>query len=198
MRTRNERRFFTGRRILTTSHLSSPPALFRQKRVYQSAESAFCFWCGCTHRAGSCSHWSLRWSGSLLVCCGFCGAADRGSSRSSCSLATKKWQSSTPTVYKAGDSLWESRLPFRKAGTSRMCIKSFEKWLGDNMISALIKIEDDQIASSGVRSSFKWRGTRLAKIPHPVMCSLFLFQISRTNPSPNHFFASFVSVCLFF
>jgi hypothetical protein len=33
----------------------------------------------------------------------------------------------------------------------------------------------------------KW-GTRLAKIPHPVMCSLFFFQISRTNPSPNHFF----------
>ncbi len=41
------------------------------------------------------------------------------------------------------------------------------------------------------------RGTRLAKIPHPVMCSLFFFQISRTNPSQNHFFASFMSVCLF-
>jgi hypothetical protein len=42
------------------------------------------------------------------------------------------------------------------------------------------------------------RGTRLAKIPHPVMCWLcFFFQISRTNPSQNHLFASFVSVCLF-
>jgi hypothetical protein len=29
------------------------------------------------------------------------------------------------------------------------------------------------------------------------MCSLFFFQISHTNPSQNHFFASFVSVCLF-
>ena len=37
----------------------------------------------------------------------------------------------------------------------------------------------------------------MAKNPHPVMCSFFFFQISRTNPSPNHFFCS-LCVCLFF
>jgi hypothetical protein len=36
------------------------------------------------------------------------------------------------------------------------------------------------------------RGTRLAKIPHPEVCSFF-FQISCTNPSQNHFFVPFVS-----
>ena len=31
------------------------------------------------------------------------------------------------------------------------------------------------------------RGTQLAKIPHPEVCSFFFFQISCTNPSQNHF-----------
>jgi hypothetical protein len=40
------------------------------------------------------------------------------------------------------------------------------------------------------------RGTRLAKIPHPVVCSVFFFKSPAPKPLQTTFFASFVSVCL--
>jgi hypothetical protein len=41
------------------------------------------------------------------------------------------------------------------------------------------------------------RGTRLAKIPHPEVCSFFFPSNLLHQPSQNHFFVPFVSVCLF-
>jgi hypothetical protein len=42
------------------------------------------------------------------------------------------------------------------------------------------------------------RGTRLAKIPHPVMCSLYFFSNLPHQPFPKPFFLLPLCVCVFF
>jgi hypothetical protein len=41
------------------------------------------------------------------------------------------------------------------------------------------------------------RGTRLAKISHPEVCSFFVFKSPAPTPLKITFFVPFVSVCLF-